>query len=51
MVLSYIPARHAIAHGLTASGGYFNRAFNKLKKNKLIVPVDGKNFKLTEGTP
>ncbi len=41
----------AIGIGLTASGGYFNGAFNKLKKNRLIVAVDDRNFKLAEGPP
>lgn len=41
----------AIGIGLTASGGYFNGAFNKLRKNRLIVAVDDKNFKLAEGPP
>lgn len=41
----------AIGIGLTAKGGYFNGAFNKLRKNKLVIPVDGKNFKLAENPP
>ena len=41
----------AIGIGLTTSGGYFNGAFNKLRKNKLIVAADGDNFKLRESPP
>ncbi|KKN13451.1 hypothetical protein LCGC14_1006160 [marine sediment metagenome] len=41
----------AIGIGLTAKGGYFNGAFNKLRKNKLVIPVDGNNFKLAENPP
>ena len=41
----------AIGCGLTARGGYFNGAFNKLRKNKLVIPVDGNNFKLAENPP
>ena len=31
-----------------ASGSYLNGAFNRLKKIKLIVLVDGKNLKLNK---
>lgn len=39
----------AIGVGLTAKGGYFSGAFNKLVKNGLIVKVDDKNYQLMEG--
>uniref|UniRef100_A0A6M3M1L4 Uncharacterized protein n=2 Tax=viral metagenome TaxID=1070528 RepID=A0A6M3M1L4_9ZZZZ len=40
----------AIGIGLTAKGGYFSAGFNKLRKNKLIIP-EGNDWKLAEGPP
>lgn len=41
----------ALGIGLTARGGYFSGAFNKLRKNKLIVETGDGNWKLAEVPP
>jgi hypothetical protein len=38
----------ALGIGLTARGGYFSGAFNRLRKNKLIVEAGDGNWKLME---
>uniref|UniRef100_A0A6M3M5K8 Uncharacterized protein n=1 Tax=viral metagenome TaxID=1070528 RepID=A0A6M3M5K8_9ZZZZ len=45
--------RSQIALGirLTTKDGYFNGAFNKLRKNKLIISAGGDDWILSEGPP